>query len=70
MFTEPYISKEEMVKKLGAIHNIDGQSQNAVEELVKLGGAKVILATVPSGKAMSRVLGGLGVNGNYDWGFR
>jgi len=63
MFTEPYISKEEMVKKLGAIHYIDSQSQNAVEELVKLGGAKVILATVPSGKAMSRVLGGLGVNG-------
>jgi D-arabinose 1-dehydrogenase-like Zn-dependent alcohol dehydrogenase len=28
-----------------------------------LGGAKVILATVPSGKVMSTVLGGLGVNG-------
>ena len=55
--------KEEMVKKLGAIHYIDSQSQNAVEELVKMGGAKVILGTVPSGKAMSAVLGGLGVNG-------
>src|SRR6185437_4596941 len=55
--------KEEMVKKLGAIHYIDGQSQNVVEELVKLGGAKVILATLPTGKAMSAVLGGLGVNG-------
>jgi D-arabinose 1-dehydrogenase-like Zn-dependent alcohol dehydrogenase len=55
--------KEEMVKKLGAIHYIDSESQDAVEELVKLGGAKVILATVPSGKAMSTVLGGLGVNG-------
>jgi D-arabinose 1-dehydrogenase-like Zn-dependent alcohol dehydrogenase len=31
--------------------------------LVKLGGAKVILATVTSGKAMSAVLGGLTVNG-------
>jgi D-arabinose 1-dehydrogenase-like Zn-dependent alcohol dehydrogenase len=55
--------KEEMVKKLGAIHYIDSQSQNAVEELAKIGGAKVILGTVPSGKAMSAVLGGLGVNG-------
>jgi D-arabinose 1-dehydrogenase-like Zn-dependent alcohol dehydrogenase len=55
--------KEEMVKKLGAIHYIDGQSQNTVEELAKMGGAKVILATLPSGKAMSAVLGGLGVNG-------
>jgi D-arabinose 1-dehydrogenase-like Zn-dependent alcohol dehydrogenase len=55
--------KEGLVKKLGATHYIDSESQNAVEELVKLGGAKVILATVPSGKAMSAVLGGLGVNG-------
>jgi D-arabinose 1-dehydrogenase-like Zn-dependent alcohol dehydrogenase len=55
--------KEEMVKRLGAIHYIDSESQNAAEELGKLGGAKVILATVPSGKAMSTVLGGLGVNG-------
>jgi D-arabinose 1-dehydrogenase-like Zn-dependent alcohol dehydrogenase len=28
-----------------------------------LGGAKVILGTVPSGKAMSAILGGLAVNG-------
>jgi D-arabinose 1-dehydrogenase-like Zn-dependent alcohol dehydrogenase len=55
--------KEDMVKKLGATHYIDSESQNAAEELVKLGGAKVILATVPSGKAMSTVLGGLDVNG-------
>src|SRR2546423_9365504 len=55
--------KEEMVKKLGAIHYIDSQSQNTVEELAEMGGAKVILATLPSGKAMSAVFGGLGVNG-------
>lgn len=55
--------KEQMVKKLGAIHYIDSQSQNAAEELIKFGGAKVILGTVPSGKAMGGVLGGLGVNG-------
>ena len=46
--------EEELVKKLGAKQYIDNRSQNAVEELNKLGGAKVILATVPSAKAMSR----------------
>jgi D-arabinose 1-dehydrogenase-like Zn-dependent alcohol dehydrogenase len=55
--------KEEMMKKLGAIDYIDSQSQNVVEELAKMGDARVILATVPSGKAMSAVLGALGVNG-------
>jgi D-arabinose 1-dehydrogenase-like Zn-dependent alcohol dehydrogenase len=55
--------EEELVKNLGARQYIDNRSQNAVEELNKLGGAKVILATVPSGKAMSEILGGLGVNG-------
>src|SRR2546426_10455571 len=55
--------EEELVKKLGARQYIDNRSQNAVEELNKMGGAKVILATVPSGKAMSEILGGLAVNG-------
>ena len=55
--------EEELVKKLGARQYIDNRSQNAVEELNKLGGAKVILATVQSGKAMSEILGGLAVNG-------
>jgi D-arabinose 1-dehydrogenase-like Zn-dependent alcohol dehydrogenase len=55
--------EEELVKKLGAWQYIDNRSQNAVEELNKLGGTKVILATVPSGKAMSEILGGLAVNG-------
>jgi D-arabinose 1-dehydrogenase-like Zn-dependent alcohol dehydrogenase len=75
--------KEEMARKLGAIHYIDSQSQNPAEELMKfasdddgndkktgredrgkeLEGAKIILATVPSAKAMSAVLGGLSING-------
>jgi D-arabinose 1-dehydrogenase-like Zn-dependent alcohol dehydrogenase len=55
--------KEEIVRKLGAIHYIDSKSQNPVEELVKLGGAKIILGTGPGGKAISSVLGGLAVNG-------
>ena len=56
-------TEEELAKKLGARQYIDNRSQNAVEELNKLGGAKVILGTVPSGKAMSGILGGLAVNG-------
>ena len=55
--------KESLSRKLGAEHYIDSQTQDAAAELTKLGGAKVILATVTSGKAMSAVMGGLGVNG-------
>jgi hypothetical protein len=40
------------------IQYIDSESQNAVKEFAKLVDAKVILATVPSGKAMSAFLGG------------
>jgi D-arabinose 1-dehydrogenase-like Zn-dependent alcohol dehydrogenase len=55
--------KEPLARKLGAGHYIDSQAQDAAAELAKLGGARVILATVTSGEAMSAVLGGLGVNG-------
>jgi D-arabinose 1-dehydrogenase-like Zn-dependent alcohol dehydrogenase len=55
--------KEPLARKLGAWHYIDSQAQDAAAELAKLGGARVILATVTSGNAMSAVLGGLGVNG-------
>ena len=55
--------KEELAKRLGARKYIDNRSQDPGQELAKLGGAKVILATVPSGKAMSAVIGGLSVNG-------
>jgi alcohol dehydrogenase/propanol-preferring alcohol dehydrogenase len=55
--------KEPLAAKLGAHHYIDSQAQDAAVELTKLGGARVIIATVTSGKAMSAVVGGLGVNG-------
>jgi D-arabinose 1-dehydrogenase-like Zn-dependent alcohol dehydrogenase len=57
------VDKESLSRKLGASYYIDSRAQDAAAELVKLGGARVILATVTSGKAMSAVLGGLGVNG-------
>ena len=55
--------KEPLARKLGARHYIDSQAQDPAAELANMGGAKVILATVTSGKAMSAVVGGLGVNG-------
>lgn len=55
--------KGPLAKQLGARHYIDSQAQDASAELLKLGGAAVILATVTNGKAMSAVLGGLGING-------
>ena len=55
--------KEHFAKKLGAHHYIDSDAQNAAAELEKLGGARVILSTVTSGKAVNAVLSGMGVNG-------
>jgi D-arabinose 1-dehydrogenase-like Zn-dependent alcohol dehydrogenase len=52
-----------LAKKLGASVYIDSQATNAAEALQKLGGAKVILATAPSSKAMSELIDGLGPNG-------
>src|SRR6266853_929282 len=56
--------KEPLAKKLGAHHYFDSNVVDPVAELKKLGGARVILATAPSAKAISEVVGGLGVNGN------
>ena len=54
---------EKLAKKLGASVYIDSQATNAAQELQKLGGAKAILATAPSSKAISELTDGLGVNG-------
>jgi D-arabinose 1-dehydrogenase-like Zn-dependent alcohol dehydrogenase len=52
-----------LAKKLGASVYIDSQATNAAETLQRLGGARVILATAPSSKAMSELINGLGPNG-------
>jgi D-arabinose 1-dehydrogenase-like Zn-dependent alcohol dehydrogenase len=52
-----------LARKLGAHHYIDSQASNPAEELKKLGGARVILATAPSGKAMTALVDGLGTDG-------
>jgi D-arabinose 1-dehydrogenase-like Zn-dependent alcohol dehydrogenase len=55
--------KEPLAKKLGAHHYIDSQSSDPAAELSKLGGARVVIATVTNADAMAAVLGGLGPNG-------
>ena len=57
------MDKEPLARKLGAYAYIDSKAQDPATELLKLGGAKVILATVTNGNAMNAALGGLGVNG-------
>jgi D-arabinose 1-dehydrogenase-like Zn-dependent alcohol dehydrogenase len=52
-----------LAKKLGAHAYIDRKATNAAEELQKLGGARVILATAPNAKSMSVLFNGLGANG-------
>jgi D-arabinose 1-dehydrogenase-like Zn-dependent alcohol dehydrogenase len=56
--------KEALALELGARHYIDSQSQDPAAELKKLGGAKVILATVTNGDAMAAALGGLSLRGS------
>lgn len=55
--------KEPLAHNLGAAVYIDSQTQDPADELNKLGGARVILATAISGDAMSAVQGGLAANG-------
>lgn len=55
--------KEALARKLGAIAYIDSQSSDPAAELQKLGGAKVVLATVTNGPAMSATIAGLTPHG-------
>lgn len=55
--------KKALAQELGAHVYIDTESKKGSEELQKLGGAKVIMATAPNGKAMSELIDGLAPNG-------
>jgi D-arabinose 1-dehydrogenase-like Zn-dependent alcohol dehydrogenase len=57
--------KETLARQLGAHHYIDSQAQDPAAELQKLGGARVIIATVTNGAAMTAAQGGLGLNGTF-----
>ncbi|MEP7362331.1 MAG: alcohol dehydrogenase [Acidobacteriota bacterium] len=56
-------ANEPLAKRLGAHLYIDSKATNAAAALQALGGARVILATAPSAKAMSELIDGLGPNG-------
>lgn len=55
--------KEPLARQMGAIQYIDSQTQDPAAELTKLGGAKVVLATVTNGPAMSATVAGLAPHG-------
>jgi D-arabinose 1-dehydrogenase-like Zn-dependent alcohol dehydrogenase len=55
--------KEELARTLGARRYLDSQAVDVEAELAARGGARVILATVTSAKAMSAVVDGLAVDG-------
>src|ERR1041385_5293864 len=55
--------KEPLARKLGAHHYIDSGADDAVAELQKLGGARVILATAPNAQAISALVDGLSAGG-------
>lgn len=56
-------SKETLARKLGAHIYIDREQYDVAAELQKLGGATVILSTTPSGKAITPLINGLGLEG-------
>jgi D-arabinose 1-dehydrogenase-like Zn-dependent alcohol dehydrogenase len=57
--------KAALAKQLGAHLYIDSVKENVGEKLTGLGGARVILATVTNGDAMTAALPGLGINGKF-----
>jgi len=55
--------KEPLARQLGARVYIDSRQQDPAAELQRLGGARLVLATVTNAEAMTATLGGLGPNG-------
>ncbi len=55
--------KKELAMELGADHFIATKDEDAVEQLQKLGGADLIVATAPHADAISSVIDGLGIDG-------
>ena len=55
--------KEPLALQLGAEQYIDSQAGDVSEELQRLGGAKIVLATATSAEAMAATIGGLSLDG-------
>jgi len=56
-------SKQELALRLGANEYLDSSVDHPAEELSRMGGAQVILATAPSSKIMASLLNGLSRRG-------
>jgi alcohol dehydrogenase, propanol-preferring len=56
--------KAVLAKELGAHHYVDGAAEDPAAALQRMGGARAILATAPSGKAIGQLVAGLGVRGH------
>jgi D-arabinose 1-dehydrogenase-like Zn-dependent alcohol dehydrogenase len=56
--------KAPLARELGAHRYVDSHKEDPAASLRKLGGAKVILATVTNAAAMQAVIGGLSANGS------
>ena len=55
--------KQALAKKLGAHEYVDTSAGDTAQELQKMGGAHVILATAPDSKSISALVNGLGPRG-------
>lgn len=55
--------KEPLARQLGAVRYVDSTSEDPAAALSALGGARVVLATVTNGEAMSATIGGLAPRG-------
>ncbi len=56
-------SKRDLALELGADEFLNEQDHNVVEELQKMGGADIIMATAPNSDAISSLINGLASNG-------
>ncbi|HET7439445.1 MAG TPA: alcohol dehydrogenase [Nitrospira sp.] len=55
--------KERLARELGADEYIDTEATDPAQELLRMGGARVVLATAPSGSAIASIIAGIGING-------
>jgi alcohol dehydrogenase, propanol-preferring len=55
--------KERLARELGADEYLDTQASDPAQELLRMGGARVVMTTAPSGRAIASTIGGIGING-------
>jgi D-arabinose 1-dehydrogenase-like Zn-dependent alcohol dehydrogenase len=56
--------KASFARSLGADRYIDSTAEDPAKALAAMGGARIVLATVPDNDAMSAMIGGLGIEGS------